>query len=144
MDTNIKAKAEVVINAPKTTVWQALTEPSLVKQYFFGVDVETDWKEGSPISYTGSWEGKEFHEKGNVLKNVENEVLESNYWSPSFGEDTPENYVVVRYELADVHGSTKLTITQTGAKDQDSADHSKQNWQMVLDGMKKLLESAAN
>ncbi|CAN5434444.1 hypothetical protein BH10PAT3_BH10PAT3_1840 [soil metagenome] len=143
MDMNITASADTFINVPAATVWKALTDAALVRQYFFNVDVETDWQVGSPITYRGEWEGKTFEEKGNVLKNVENEVLESNYWSPSFGEDEPENYVVVRYELAPDGDGTHLTITQTGAKDQDSADHSKANWQMVLDNMKKLLETPA-
>jgi hypothetical protein len=35
---------------------------------------------------------------------------------------------------------TRLTITQDNNDTQEEADHSKQNWAMVLEGMKKLLE----
>jgi len=141
VDNSITATAKIAINASKAEVWKALTVPSLIKQYFFGVDVESDFQVGSPIVYRGEWEGKKFEEKGNVLMNVENVLLESNYWSPSFGDDKPENYVIVRYELEDAGTGTELSITQTGAKDQASSEHSKQNWQTVLDNMKKLLET---
>ncbi len=35
---------------------------------------------------------------------------------------------------------TQLTITQDNNATQEDADHSAQNWNMVLDGLKKLLE----
>lgn len=34
--------ASVVINAPCQRVWDALTKPELVKEYFFGTNLVTD------------------------------------------------------------------------------------------------------
>ena len=56
------AKASVSIKVPPSKVWEALTTPRLTKQYFFGVDILTDWKPGSPIIYKGEWEGKPFED----------------------------------------------------------------------------------
>jgi len=36
--------------------------------------------------------------------------------------------------------NTTLTITQDNNDSQEEANHSMQNWKMVLDGIKKLLE----
>ena len=58
------------IKAPSSKVWQALVTPSLIKQYFFGTDAASDFKEGSPITYTGTWNGMQYQDKGNVLKVV--------------------------------------------------------------------------
>ena len=37
--------AEVQINAPAAEVWDALVNPEKIKQYMFGTDVVTSWKE---------------------------------------------------------------------------------------------------
>jgi uncharacterized protein YndB with AHSA1/START domain len=81
MQNNLIAKSSVTIHAPVEKVWDALTNPAMVKQYLFGTDLKTDWKEGSPITYSGMWEGKPYEDKGTVLKFVPNKVIETSYWS---------------------------------------------------------------
>jgi len=136
------ATAEVTINAPVAEVWRALTDPELVKQYFFGTNVVSDWKQGSPIFYRGEWEGQAYEDKGIILEIVPNKLLKTNYFSPLSGEkDIPDNYQVISYELAEDGDRTVLTITQDNLKDQSTADRSAKNWNMVLGGMKTLLES---
>ena len=142
MDKTYTAKATIMINAPTSKVWEALTKPSLIKQYLFGTEVTTDWKVGSPITYKGIWEGKAYEDKGKVLQVEPGRLLVSTYWSALSGlPDLPENYQTVRYELLNENGGTRLNVIQDNNDTQESAQHSAQNWQMVLDGMKKLIES---
>jgi hypothetical protein len=54
--------------------------------------------------------------------------------------DLPENYKIVRYELSPEVDGTRLTVTQDNNSTPDEASHSSQNWKMVLEGIKKLLE----
>jgi hypothetical protein len=69
-------------------------------------------------------------------------LLRSTHWSPlSSVPDTPENYHTVTYELSEKDGSTEVTITQDKNANEEEKAHSEQNWNTVLDGMKKLLES---
>ena len=35
------------IDAPIERVWRAITTPAELKQWFFGVDTEADWRRGS-------------------------------------------------------------------------------------------------
>lgn len=122
-------------------MWEALINPELIKQYFFGVDVVTDWKEGSPILYKGEWEGKPFEEKGNVIKVEHEKCLVTNYWTPTFDlPDSLENYSTITYELASEGGGTKLSIIQENVRSEKAKDDSEKNWNVVLDGLKKLLE----
>ena len=141
MNNSFIAKASTTIDAPISKVWDALTKPELIKQYLFGTEVITDWKVGSPIIYKGIWEGKPYEDKGKVLQ-IENEKLfVSTFWSSLSGlPDIPENYKTVRYELSTAGDKTNLVITQDNNSSQDEADHSAQNWKMVLDGIKKLVE----
>ena len=142
MNEKFTAEAAVTINAPASKVWDALTKPELIKQYLFGTEVTTDWQVGSPITYKGVWEGKTYEDKGKVLQ-IENEkLLVSTFWSSLSGlPDISTSYKIVRYELSDEGRETRLTITQTNNDTQEEADHSEQNWRMVLDGIKKLVES---
>ena len=136
------ATATIIINAPTSKVWDALTNPHIIKQYLFGTEVITDWQVGSPITYKGVWEGKHFEDKGRVLQIDEGKLLVSTFWSALSGlPDLPENYQTVRYELSADDSGTKLTILQDNNASQEAAKQSEQNWNTVLEGMKKLLES---
>jgi uncharacterized protein YndB with AHSA1/START domain len=142
MNNTYVARATVTFTAPASKVWQALTDPKLIKQYLFGTDVTTDWKVGSSITYSGVWEGKPYEDKGKILQVKPEKLLVSTFWSALAGlPDLPENYQTVRYELSPEGSATKLTIIQDNNDSQASADHSAGNWKMVLDGMKKLIES---
>lgn len=135
------AKVTTTIDAPPSKVWDALTEPALIKRYLFGTEVTTDWKVGSPITYRGEWQGKAYEDKGKILEIEPGKRLASTFWSALAGlPDAPENYKTVRYELSPQGDGTRLTITQDNNASQEEASHSEQNWQTVLDGIKKLLE----
>lgn len=141
MNKTYLAKAAITINATPSKVWNALTTPELIKQYLFDTEVTTDWKAGSPITYKGIWEGKAFEDKGRVLQIEPEHLLVSTFWSALSGKpDLPENYQTVRYELSPEDGGTRLTIKQDNNSSRKEADRSAENWKMVLDGMKKLLE----
>jgi uncharacterized protein YndB with AHSA1/START domain len=140
--TTYSSTASIVINATREKVWEALTKPEIVKQYFFGTDLDTTWEVGTPIFFRGEWEGKTYEDKGTVLEYVPLETLSYNYWSAFSGlEDKPELYQVIRFDVSDVDGGTKVTITQSNVATQETADHSANNWNTVFGGMKKLLES---
>lgn len=141
MKNNITGKASIVINAPAEKVWEALTTPELIKKYFFNTNVESDWREGSPITFSGEWQGKTYQDKGTILKVEENKLFKYNYWSSMSGiEDKPENYVVISYELAEDDGKTRLNIRQENIADEKTKEHSEQNWMKVLENLKRLVE----
>ncbi len=141
MKNTFVARAAITINAPALKVWEALTTPRIMKQYLFGADVVTDWKVGSPIIYKGLWEGKPFEDKGKILKFEPGKLLVSTHWSPLSGvPDSPENYHTVTYELSARDGATQVILTQDNNTSEEEKAHSEQNWRMVLEGMKKLLE----
>ncbi|HMI78354.1 MAG TPA: SRPBCC family protein [Ferruginibacter sp.] len=142
MKNSIKGEASVIIDAPSSKVWEALTTPEIIKQYFFGTDAASDWKAGSPITFSGEWEGKHYEDKGTILEVVPNKLFRYNYWSSMSGiEDKPENYVIITYALLEENNNTTLTITQENIPDEKMKDHSEQNWKKVLADLKKLLET---
>ena len=142
MKVGITSKVEVVFNAPASRVWKALTDPAEVKQYLFGTNMSVSkWEVGGSISYKGEWEGKQYEDKGKILKYIPEKLLVTSYWSGMSGKpDLPENYQIVSYELTPANGGTKLTITQDNVASEEGKKHSEDNWGMVLKGMKKLIE----
>lgn len=135
------AKSSITIHADAVRVWDALTNPELIKQYLFGTNAISDWKVGSSITYKGVWQSKSYEDKGVIKKIEPKKMLVSTYWSAFSGlPDSPENYSTVTYALDEHDGETTLTVTQDNIETKESADHSESNWKLVLEAMKKLLE----
>lgn len=123
-------------------VWDALMNPAQVKKYFFGTDVSSTWEIGSPLTFSGEWEGKTYEDKGTILKKEPNKLLQYSYWSSMSGKpDLPENYANITYELSENNGVTTLAVTQDNIINKEGQSHSQQNWGIVLGNLKKLLET---
>ena len=138
---NFVAKISIIVRADIKNVWKALTDPVLIKQYFFGTDAESDWKEGSPVRFRGEWEGKPYEDKGTVLESNPPSRLKYNYWSSFSGKaDAPQNYAIVTYELNRQGDQTQLTVTQDKLESEEARAHTESNWKSVLEGMKKIVE----
>jgi len=141
MKNNVTGRVSININAPAARVWEALTTPSIIKQYFFGTDAISDWKVGSPLVFRGEWEGKHYEDKGQILEIVPKRMFRYSYWSSMSGiEDKPENYVTITYQLAESNNGTLLTVTQENIPDEKTKNHSEENWKKVFGDLKKLLE----
>jgi uncharacterized protein YndB with AHSA1/START domain len=141
MDTGLIAKASTMIEAPVPFVWGALTKPKIIKRYMFGTEVVTDWKVGSPITWKGEWKGKSYEDKGKILKLERERTLQYSHFSPLSGKaDAAENYHTVTIELERVGDGTMVTLSQDNNSTEADREHSKKNWQTMLDGMKELLE----
>lgn len=139
--TGITCTVKFEFKAPKSKVWAALTKAEIIKQYFFGTNLVTNWKVGSPILWKGEWEGKAYEDKGKVLAfNPENNLKYTYFSSFSGDPDIPENYRPITYQLKGSDGVTELIIIQENCKSEEDRAHSEGNWKSVMEGMKKLVE----
>ncbi len=140
--TGLVATATTSIEATKDTVWKALTDPAEVKAWFFGTDQRTDWKPGSPITWSGEWEGKPYEDKGEVVAVDEPNRFEVTHWSPLTGtHDAPENYHTLVYTLDDADGGTEVTLTQDNNGDDKEVQQNVDNWSQMLGQLKKHVEA---
>ena len=138
------ATSSITIAAPRSDVWSALVTPAAIKQYMFGAEVRSDWKEGSPITWSGEFQGKRYQDKGKIIRMQPERTLQYTHFSPLSGQpETPENYHTVTIELADVGGKTEVTLTQDNNPTEDARKHSEQNWNTMLQGLKKFVETNA-
>jgi uncharacterized protein YndB with AHSA1/START domain len=138
---NLIASKTINIKSSKKRVWQALTSLGDIRQYLFGTNVETDWKEGSPIRWRGEWQGKAYQDKGTILKVEPGKLLQYTYWSSMAGkDDKPENYATVTTRVAGEDNDVTVTLTQDGNDNEQSKQHAEENWSKVLEGLKKVCE----
>ena len=141
MSKGLVATASAKVRAPITNVWDALIRPEMIKQYMFGTEVSTKWKVGGPIVWKGTWNGKPYEDKGTVLNFECLERLVFTHYSPLSGlPDIPENYHTVTIELSDVDRYTEVKLKQDNNTTEEERQHSEENWNVMLGGLKKLVE----
>ncbi len=130
------------INTRIPKVWNALTDPEIIKEYLFGTETVTDWKEGSEIIFQGEYEGNKYRDKGVIKENVLNKKISYTYWSGFSGlEDKSENYSLITYELEDIgKDKTKFTWTQKGYANEEANNHSSTGMKGFLEKIKEVVE----
>jgi len=107
------ATAETEINASPAQVWDALTDPQLIKRYMFGSHVVTDWHPGSTIVWEGEYEGHVYQDKGQILETEPERRLKVTHFSPLSGqENVPESYHTLLYELTAKGDTMRLCLSQ--------------------------------
>ena len=142
--TNLTARAATTIDAPIDRVWKALIDPKTIKQFMFGTNVTSDFKEGNPILFKGEFQGRAYEDKGVILKMKPEQMLRYTHFSPLSGlPDKPENYHTVTIDLVKQGEHTLVTLTQDNNRTEEENQHSEKNWAVMLDGLKKLLEKSS-
>jgi uncharacterized protein YndB with AHSA1/START domain len=141
MPKKLVAQTSTTVNAPPPKVWQALVDPALVNQYFFGATVISDWKKGSTIVWRGDWKGKPYEDKGVILDIVPQKRLQYTHFSPLTGQpDTPENHHTITIDLSPAGKGTRLVLSQDNNATEEERDKSAKNWESMLASIKKLVE----
>jgi uncharacterized protein YndB with AHSA1/START domain len=132
--------AEVEISASPQQVWSALTDPELIRQYFFGSTVETSWEPGTPITWSGEYDGTSYQDKGEIIEVVPDQRLVVTHFSPMTGQDdVPENYHRLTYSLEKEGDATRLTLEQDNTPEESVGDF-QSNWDTMLGNLKELVE----
>jgi uncharacterized protein YndB with AHSA1/START domain len=135
------ASSSLAIAAPPETVWHALTDPASIEKFFLGSKVETTWEVGTPITYSGEWNGKPYRDVGTILEVEPPRLLRTTHYSPLTGlPDAPENYHTVEYRVDPDGDGSRVTITQGNNRSDDEVPHAEENWALVLGNLKTLIE----
>jgi len=139
MATNIST---IFFNAPIEKVWNALTQPPLVKQWQYGSDLITDWIVGNEIRFRNEWEGQVFEQWGTVLEVVPNQKIKYSLFFPRPElEDKPENYFIMSYILSEENQKVKLEILQEDNRPGAIQEEPQGEENPILQGLKALIES---
>jgi uncharacterized protein YndB with AHSA1/START domain len=94
-------RKEIVLDAPRDEVWEALTDPERLEDWFAN-DVEVDLREGGELSFR--WSNGESRQA--VVTELDGERRLAFAW-------TDDEQGVVEFTLADDGGGTLLTVVET-------------------------------
>jgi uncharacterized protein YndB with AHSA1/START domain len=139
--TTLDITRSVEINAPTAKVWAALTQPELIAQWF-GDTAEFVASPGSRGHF-----GWAEHGRFRVLVEHVDEPKTLIYrWSREADVDpAPGNSTLVRFDLAETAGGTRLTVLETGFEElsdpQAAHESNTQGWHAELGELAELLES---
>ena len=135
----------IFINAPVALVWNALTDPKLMKLWLWENEVQviSDWKPDSSMLFKGTFHEVAYTDKGNILKIEKEKQFSYNYWSHlSQLPDTSENYQVIEFILDGKGSQTELGLTCTNLINDAIYGHWNFYWKITLEILKSVIEKA--
>ena len=142
MEREHVSRASITIEASGADVWDALVNPVTAKKYFFGAKVDSDWKEGSPIAFTGEFNGNSYHEKGTILQCQPERLLQYSHWSDlEQVPDLPEYYRNWTFRIDSGNPGTVLSVTEDNIPDETKRARSDEFWSGVLATIKEIVEA---
>jgi uncharacterized protein YndB with AHSA1/START domain len=121
-------------------LWQALTEPDFVRQYWFGVEVRSDWQIGS--DWQLAFGDGRVADTGQLIE-VDPPRRMVIRWRNEFRPELKaEGYSLCTLELAPVGETVKLTITHTMDREASKFIGAvSTGWPSILSNLKSLLET---
>jgi uncharacterized protein YndB with AHSA1/START domain len=120
-------------------LWQALTSSEFSRQYWFGTELRSDWKTGSPFALVMDGTTTDV---GEILEFDPPRRLSytfSHVPNPQFHQEKPTRVVFT----IEPHGKlSKLTLTHEGfAETNKLRDAVSKGWPAILSSLKSLLET---
>ncbi len=123
-------------------LWEALTEPQFIRQYWFGTTIECSWKKGSPWKMVQS-DGST-SDTGEILEidPPRRMVIRwQNQWKPELEAEGPSLCTI---ELEPVGSAVKLTITHSIEREPSKLIHAVSGgWPKIISNLKSLLETGS-
>ncbi len=129
------------IAAEPEKVWQALTSKDISARYWFGYNVNSDWKPDAPFALKNS-EGKTTDE--GVILECDPPRRLSYSWHPQYEEFRNERPSRVTFVIEPLPGQVRLTVTHEDFDEGSKVFESiSDGWPMVLSSLKSWLETGA-
>jgi uncharacterized protein YndB with AHSA1/START domain len=128
------------IRTTPAKLWEALTDPQFIRQYWFDMTIECGWKKGSPWKMllpdgtpTDTGEILEIDPPRRMVIHWQHE------WKPEIKAEGPSRCTI---ELEPADGAVKLTIThEIDRSDSKLITAVSGGWPRILSNLKSLLET---
>lgn len=121
-------------------LWSALTTPDFIKQYWFGVHAETDWKVGSPWRLILA-DGR-VADTGEIIEADPPKRLVIKWRNEFRPELKAEGWATCTMTIEPAAGAVKLTILHEMEKENAKfIEAVSGGWPRILSNLKSLLET---
>jgi len=126
------------VRASAEELWQAITDPTFTRRYFFGTEIKSTFEPGAAVTYVGS-DGADTV-RGEVLVAERPTRLVMTWrslWSEELAADPPSK---VSWEIEPMGDVCQLTLLHT-FDGETATYHETEGWALVLAGLKTLVET---
>jgi uncharacterized protein YndB with AHSA1/START domain len=123
-------------------LWKALTDADFIKQYWFGMRGESEWRAGSPWKLVAS-DGKVW-DAGEIVEAQPPRRLVIRWQHQNKPELKAEGASLCTMELEPAAGAVKLSITHSVERDPSKfIEAVSGGWPKVISNLKSLLETGS-
>ncbi|NOJ44344.1 SRPBCC family protein [Bradyrhizobium australiense] len=127
------------IETTPETLWEALTSSELSKRYWFGTEVNSDWKVGSPFALVT--DGKTT-DTGKILEADRPRRLSYTFKHELYEIMREEPATKVTFTIEPYGNLVKLTVTHEGfVEGSKLVGAISSGWPAILSGLKTVLET---
>lgn len=126
---------ETYIRTTPKALWDAITNPEMTRQYYYGGRVQPELRVGGRFYYLDP--NGEVNLDGEVVEIIPEKRLVTTFKAKWAGEGA--ELTRVQYEIEQLGESCKLTLTHFNAEAAKAGVES--GWPMILAGLKTLLET---
>jgi uncharacterized protein YndB with AHSA1/START domain len=129
-----------IIRTTPAKLWEALTEPQFMRQYWFGVTAESAWKKGAPWKLV--YPDGQITDTGEILEIDPPRRLVIHWQHTLKPELKAEGPARCTIELEPMGKAVKLTITHESEQpDSKLIAAVSGGWPLILSNLKSLLET---
>lgn len=129
-----------IVRTTPEKLWEALTDPQFIRQYWYGANVECTWKKGAP--WKMAFQDGKLADAGEIVEiDAPRRVVIRwhNEWNPELKAEGPSLCTI---ELVPLDDAVKLTIThELERPDSKFITALSGGWPYVLANLKSLLET---
>ncbi len=135
------SEKSIFIRAPVASAWNALTAPETSRLFFLGCEVNSDWREGSPIHFDTEIDGEtRTVAKGEITEIAPHQYLVYTCFTTE-QEIDPAQHIVVSFRFSEVEGGTEIFVTQGPFSTEEQKQQYDDSSDTLLNGMKVVVEN---
>ena len=144
MVNDIMVARSVLLNATPERVWEALTHPGMTRQYFYNCEVSSDWKAGSALRWSGTYQGRKVDEEGRIMELLPGRVIKySGFDKLTEGDIARDGDIYITHEVVPHGNQTKLLTTLEHFEgDESRAEYAARQWDFeIMPRLQTLVET---
>lgn len=142
--TRLTIEKSVFIAAPAARVFDALTDPDQLVQFFPVERVESDRCAGGAIRLFGVVDGAAFVDDGRIDIYEAPGTFQYTYWSDNHGtERSPTTEMTIRYSLREETGGTRVDLHHDNLLTAQRHAQMRVVWDFLLDRLREFVEDGA-
>ena len=121
-------------------LWEALTQGKFTKQYWFGRQIESDWRIGSPVRFYDG-DSNDLTDSGVVLEYDPPFRLAYTFRNEFDSEAQKLGYSRVAFSIERRDETVKLTLVHDELLNEELAAAFREGWSPILSSLKTYLET---